>query len=295
MKKSEVLYHYCSTESFYKIISERQIKLSSLSLTNDSLEGRLVRETIEKLCNKSKLGTYQTNDIRYLINAFEQILDSYGFCLTEVGDLLSQWIMYADDANGISIGFSTEYLKKLLKNNNKENIDLCRILYEEDEHIETLTPIFEQVRKVLGDPKIYPRALNTLSSMLSSESNRKEMEEKREKEIDEKLSKLRTVMLKLVPQMFTLKTKDWEAECEWRLLQSGVIRDEVSCKHMPKKSSIVPHDFLELKSIDGLEPILKIISGSKHLTPKLDLLGFLRNHKFNVDDDSITKSILQYR
>lgn len=35
------------------------------------------------------------------------------FCLSEEGDLLSQWRGYADDGNGISIGFKREFLSKI--------------------------------------------------------------------------------------------------------------------------------------------------------------------------------------
>ena len=112
MDKPKVLYHYCSTDSFYKIISDGMIKLSSLSFSNDSREGRLARDTIEKLCIENKLSPDKTNHIKGVINLLEERTDSHGFCLSERGDLLSQWIMYADDANGISIGFSKEYLRK---------------------------------------------------------------------------------------------------------------------------------------------------------------------------------------
>lgn len=60
------------------------------------------------------------------------------------------------------------------------------------------------------------------------------------------------------------------------MLQSGALRENEYCEHMPKRSSIVPHGFLDLESIDGLEPIVEITLGSKHLTPELDLCGFLK-------------------
>ena len=105
--------------------------------------------------------------------------------------------------------------------------------------------------------------------------------------------KLQTEMLELVPLMFTLKTEDWKAECEWRLLQSGVIREYGSYKNMPKRSSIVSHDFLKLEAIEGLEPILEITLGSKHSTPKPGLLGFLKRNNFN--DVKINESTSSYR
>lgn len=39
---SAVLHHYCSTETFMAIVASKSIRLSALSMSNDSEEGRLV-------------------------------------------------------------------------------------------------------------------------------------------------------------------------------------------------------------------------------------------------------------
>lgn len=213
MDKPRVLYHYCSTESFYKIISERKIKLSALSFSNDSLEGGLAWKTIQKLCIERTLNRYQTSNIKGILDFFERDFDSHGFCLSEMGDLLSQWIMYADDANGISIGFSTAYLDEL--RNNIKKLTLSKVVYQEGEHKETLAPIYEQVYKILKrEPSfgsnlgiVDPNALNTVMNIYSDE-----FVEERKKEFDKKQDELIDEMSKLLPLMFTLKTEDWKSE-----------------------------------------------------------------------------------
>lgn len=43
------LYHYCSTSTFLSIIANRSIWLSSMSLSNDTMEGKLVRHIFDIL------------------------------------------------------------------------------------------------------------------------------------------------------------------------------------------------------------------------------------------------------
>ena len=293
MKKSEVLYHYCSTESFYKIISERQIKLSALSFSNDSREGRLAWKTIEKLCIERGLNRYQISNMKGILDFFESDFDSHGFCLSEEGDLLSQWKMYADDANGISIGFSKAYLDKL--RSNKKELTLSKVMYTEVEHKKTLTPIFEKAHDILkrvskfapNSRPLFPNEIITMMNYGQDES----IEEKQE--FINKQVEFSEVMSELLPLMFTLKTDDWKAECEWRLFQSGDLRENEYCEHMPTRNSIVRYDFLDLEPIDSVEPILEITLGSKHLTPELDLRGFLK--KYNFNNVEINESTSSYR
>lgn len=50
-----ILYHYCSNNSFHSIIEKRRICLSSLSMSNDSMEGKLVAEILVRLAKADKL------------------------------------------------------------------------------------------------------------------------------------------------------------------------------------------------------------------------------------------------
>jgi hypothetical protein len=50
-----VLYHYCSTSTFVSIISGKSIWLSSLNLSNDTMEGKLVAETLCRMATRDGL------------------------------------------------------------------------------------------------------------------------------------------------------------------------------------------------------------------------------------------------
>ncbi len=106
----DILYHYCSTASFHAIIQSRALWLSSLSLSNDTMEGKLVVRAIARLAERDSLEPKSFRLLRQIIGFSELAFDGLGFCLSEDGDLLSQWRGYAGNATGVAIGFSKEYL-----------------------------------------------------------------------------------------------------------------------------------------------------------------------------------------
>lgn len=109
----EILYHYCSTATFHSIVDTRSVRLSSLSLSNDTLEGKLVANAVAQLAKRDDLSQATSLRLQDYLNFFEKIFDGLGFCLSEDGDVLSQWRGYAADATGVAIGFSRAYLEWL--------------------------------------------------------------------------------------------------------------------------------------------------------------------------------------
>lgn len=121
----KTLYHYCSIETFFNIMKSNSIWLSDIQQSNDSLElsymksfyGTLVNNaTTEFMRNHIEKGQrYNGWELATLLEVFTtpsllQVTKSWGFCLSEKGDLLSQWRGYADDGLGVSIGFNRNYL-----------------------------------------------------------------------------------------------------------------------------------------------------------------------------------------
>lgn len=62
-KLSEVLYHYCSTDAFHAIVESRTIWLSSLSSSNDALEGRLIAQIMNELLLSNPVSAEHTKYI----------------------------------------------------------------------------------------------------------------------------------------------------------------------------------------------------------------------------------------
>jgi hypothetical protein len=123
----DILYHYCSTASFHAIIQSRALWLSALSLSNDTMEGKLVARAIERLAEGDCLDHKNVRLLRIGIQSLTGIFDGLGFCLSEKRDLLSQWRGYAGNATGVAIGFSAEYLTWLSHEKRIPNNPACML------------------------------------------------------------------------------------------------------------------------------------------------------------------------
>lgn len=291
MSVQNILYHYCSTETFHKIISGRSLRLSALSFSNDFLEGRLARIVINSLCDEKKLTDFQRGRIEDLLNLLENYFDSHGFCLSESGDVLSQWRGYADNGNGIAIGFSKEYLTKLIQENSSKGnnlLSLAKVSYQPIDHRHCIQPIFNEAYKVVTDKDFNNSLLRGLLSIAPDEYLQEQKKLSAQKQME-----LMSAMTGLIPKMFTLKTNAFHEEQEWRLIESGVAKGDKSKEYRPSRSMIIPHHYLTLENFEDIEPISEIILGPKHQTPNTVLNGFLEKNNFkNV---GIKKSIASYR
>lgn len=148
----EILYHYCSINNFLSILSNRSIWLSSLNLSNDTMEGKLVAEIIERLARRDGLDDQTIASLQIFLRVFEEKMDGLGFCLSEDGDLLSQWRGYAGDATGFSIGFSKEYfllLKEYITSQKQPVFSLNKVKYDPLAQEELVEPTYKQVKKII--------------------------------------------------------------------------------------------------------------------------------------------------
>lgn len=125
----KTLYHYCSTETFFNIVKTNSVWLSDIEKSNDSLELEYLKKEYGRWVQAACMvfaENHTEKNIDYdkdRLNALKGVLSdvsslaltkTWVFCLSEKGDLLSQWRGYADDGYGISIGFDTKYLMRSL-------------------------------------------------------------------------------------------------------------------------------------------------------------------------------------
>jgi hypothetical protein len=128
------IFHYTSVESFYKIITNKSLRLSSSKYLNDYKELKILRELIDpkKLDNKGiSYNNERVNEINNLVNNSNQ--EAFIISFSKHRDLLSQWRRYADNSKGVSIGIHVDQLRNKLielmpKSSNGE--DLSRIHFK---------------------------------------------------------------------------------------------------------------------------------------------------------------------
>lgn len=104
-------YYYCSLSTFINIIKKRQLYLSDPLKMNDYLEAdwglnMLFASPIYQMMMERANLDFSKNEIQ---TAFLELKNhdsqNYICCFSGNGDLLSQWRGYADEGQGLSVGF----------------------------------------------------------------------------------------------------------------------------------------------------------------------------------------------
>ena len=264
----DILYHYCPTASFLSIAQSRSLWLSSLSLSNDTMEGKLVLGAITRLSERDSLNQESLRHLQETIGMFEELFDGLGFCLSEDGDLLSQWRGYAADATGVAIGFSTGYLDWLSKESltrAKPGFMLEQVKYEPSAHEQCVEPTYLKAKAFIDGGAFTGR--NMLSPIIRRSGQEK---------ANAQLSK---ILLPIYHELFCLKAPAFREEREWRLL-SHLIKDAKDpCSHRAAHDRIIPYRKFELTDLER-EPISEVILGPKHSTPQKLVEDFLKQHGY---------------
>ena len=97
---SKLLYHYCSVETFFNIITNQTLRLTNIQYMNDAKELHYGLDLLE-----------EADDVYKIKNEDRDYIEIYAMCFSEEGDLLSQWRGYGNNAEGLSIGFDFSILK----------------------------------------------------------------------------------------------------------------------------------------------------------------------------------------
>mgnify|MGYP002524507025 CR=1 FL=1 len=108
---NNLVYHYCSTEVFLKILSGRKLRISDIRRSNDSEE---IKFLFEKYLEEKKAeGEKAYLAVKGCDFIFREALKQetvFALSFSDKRDLLSQWRGYAPDG-GVAIGFDRNELK----------------------------------------------------------------------------------------------------------------------------------------------------------------------------------------
>ncbi len=281
-----VLYHYCSTETFFAIVSSKKILLSSMSLSNDSMEGRLVSTTFNDFLKESNIDDKTQETVKAALNVAEGALDGLAFCLSSKPDLLSQWRGYADDGHGFSLGFSKKYLELLTKKGNESGaiFGLYKVIYNEEGQRKILRPIYEDIKKLVDTGCLNENSYVVLGGTSDELLNKRN-------EYSKALNKLWDVTQPVLSLIYTLKNKAFSEEAEWRLL-SSFSRFSGNAKYRTMRDRLVP--YREVKFLDlGRKIVTDVYLGPKNITPIHVVKAFL--DEFGFKGVKIHKSSATYR
>lgn len=132
-------YYYCSLNTFFNILKNKQIYLSDPLKMNDNSEIKwyLERLNSENNCNNHNRKTIydmmkDRSGIDFTIEELIDILKYKGqnsvyiSCFSKEPDVLSQWRSYADDGKGVALGFNLDKFCRF------SNIFIREVIYTDD-------------------------------------------------------------------------------------------------------------------------------------------------------------------
>lgn len=219
----------------------------------------------------------------------EEYVDGLGFCLSEDGDLLSQWRGYAADATGVAIGFSGEYLNWLCSTSNnrmEHGLTLEKVEYDPLAQESRVEPTYLKVKQ-----SIDAGAFKTPGPHGLVDSRTPEELEQENTMIHNARSQLLQALISS-PELFRLKAYAFREEREWRVLSSLVNSGEDPCSHRPVHNRIVPYRVVKLVEMVR-QPITEVILGPKHASPPQVVESFLKQNDYG--SVSVKRSEASYR
>jgi hypothetical protein len=274
------LYHYCSTEAFRSIISNRTIWLSSLISSNDAMEGKWMTWVIGKVAEEEDLPAAQRALLNEMAEGIDQITDCLGLCMSVDGDRLSQWRGYADDGRGVSIGFNQQFLRTLAATNGPASLQ--QVAYDLDAQKQRVREIFPHIKKLAELGGLSPPRQGLL--MVDAEFSERLADHKRY------YRQIFDIIAGLQPIWFSFKNPAFREEQEWRLTVSVLPIDHTD--YRAANGRLIPYQELQLDDYD-IPPIDFIRLGPKHPTPPRIVTSFLIANGY--EDVPVLPSDASYR
>lgn len=285
MNSPPVLYHYCSTEAFLSIIESKTIRASEFSLSNDAMEGRWLQKIVGELCLDLKLNANEINHLSSLLDDMHGLLGGAGFCLSEEGDMLSQWRAYATNGAGIAIGFNKECFGDVAS----PLPSVSPVIYDIATQRKLVTGVVERIAGQLR------QGAGSLPELMI-------LDDAERKRLDSLNIDFRVSVFSMFPHLYLLKNPAFKEEREWRsvihvLPVSRTERDERAgsgwtlddMNYRALNDRIVPYKALPLLS----SAIVEVILGPRNITPEKIIEGALAS--FGLNNVRVGRSKASYR
>ena len=307
----DILYHYCSLDTFYNIMKNHSIWLSDVTKSNDSNElvwatrecklavMNAFLEYVERLKASGNFLNAKFREFNKITDSIESLdlsktLKAWVFCLSEKGDNLGQWRGYADDGKGLSIGF---YSKIFEHESNQENQSLDFLQDKLYQFCDKIEYGGFDIKQLLDSAE-----LDVLTSSCEYD------------ELEKSFKKLITYSIILAP---LYKNPAFEEEAEWRFgyethvesLMNGMVPSQEELYFKETKFDVVDYSFtqknntlvshIELKIKDMKSAIASVTIGPKSNLTELDVKLFLVSlgllHDVKDESIKVSRSSASYR
>lgn len=299
-----IIYHYCNLDRFLSITKNKELWLTDICKSNDSMEREWIYKLFDMCWNQimknSNVDKVSSAEEIYQLYAIKQIHREYqvaynevkafkslsvcnftpcGICFSSKKDLLSQWRGYANDGKGIAIGFNSLLFKEVVPPPNCRNVQFGKIEYKINSQISfVLNAIKEWLQYNMGVEKESPEVI-LASLKMSSKLWDKAMffknpafKEERELRFVVNDYKLNGEMAKqcIETTSYTIMPREWLA----------------------REDTIVPYRKLVFKK--AKKPIASIVIGPKANISEKDMQMYLYDVGFDIKKIMVYKSKSTY-
>lgn len=227
------------------------------------MEGRWIRNVFRDCCSEREVPDYKQDRLLEQLDSLIEFCSATGFCMSEEGDLLSQWRAYAENGGGVSIGFDHAYLENLseIKRDRQDQFhaSLTQVEYDEGRQKARLDVRLEQILKLVDQG-----ALNR-PTLLSPDGPGDR--EKREHLFRELTSHFMFYLF----DIFAIKNPAFREEREWRILfylfnyaDSSEVFKHIS--YRTRSDRIIPYVAVDLETL-STPSIVEVVIGPRNITP----------------------------
>lgn len=236
----KVLYHYASMEKGTSILKHKNIRLSDITKSNDVKEmsiffpdlfdemlknydehnGFSYKFEYKGKGNRQAFGLFVNELKKKIEKEFEDgSIATFALCLSEEGDLLSQWRGYADDGKGICLGLNVEEILKFVGISSVSGFSLEKVEYLSKEQIDEW--VKNVANQMLGIVEIILGAIEEGNIQYCSA-----------KEFDEDIfNTIYYNILSEVEESIKFKTEGFKEEKEWRFfIKNSLNKDDIKGK-----------------------------------------------------------------
>ena len=236
----KVLYHYASMEKGTSILKHKNIRLSDITKSNDVKEmsiffpdlfdemlknydehnGFSYKFEYKGKGNRQAFGLFVNELKKKIEKEFEDgSIATFALCLSEEGDLLSQWRGYADDGKGICLGLNVEEILKFVGISSVSGFSLEKVEYLSKEQIDEW--VKNVANQMLGIVEIILGAIEEGNIQYYSA-----------KEFDEDIfNTIYYNILSEVEESIKFKTEGFKEDKEWRFfIKNSLNKDDIKGK-----------------------------------------------------------------
>ena len=273
-KENDLIYHYCDSNAFFAICTNRKLWMSELHSMNDFMELHWGYSIWEQSAN-TRIEKYG----KEFLDEIDEVIHFSGFqglllanCFSTDKDVLSQWRAYADDGKGYVIGFNAKELLGL-------PIRALQVLYDKEQQIKEATATIDALYQLKQeDSNEFKTFCNVFGYDLSAFKNPAFIEEKE---------------IRLIHLLDFKKSNDFMKLVDKGGIYFGEDRKGEEIKFRIKQDIPTPYIELDFSNNNKINPIKEVVIGPKNEVMKTAIRIFLET--IGIEKVEINKSNASYR